>query len=418
MKWALERVALVFDQKSSDFFKSVPERLDEVLSVLRMEDTRMRLWSALGLGRLAVLPATAIVVIVASLATMLMPWVVQAYTPWPAVARAGGIVVAVLMCSWSGRLIRRFSARLVPLRANGERRVVAAGACVVVALTSLVAVLLWARQLGTLARAPETVEFWSVTPAIAWLIAFVLLAAEYSRGRPRDGPYVLYLRTFLSFSDRAMMALLFSLVGSRRRVVVLTAPRSDAASWDPVLIAFRGNPIFRLRAQVPVFMTAAVADWQLSVRRLIAGATQTIVDVSALTPGVQAELEILRDMPRWHSILWLCEASRADVLDTVRATVGRTNVPDERVVFYTRSIVAALPGIAGGLGLSLLCLAVLPAIGNLQRGRTLDVQSPAEGLGRVVGALFPAVLFFLVVFARPAVDRQARHRLRSLLAER
>ena len=117
-----------------------------------------------------------------------------------------------------------------------------------------------------------------------------------------------------------------------------------------------------------------------------------------------------------NRIVWLCEASRTRVLDRVSATVGCANVPEERVVFYTRSIVAALPAIAGGFGLSLLCLAALPAISDFLQGRTFLAQSPAESFGRAVGALLPAVLFSVVVFARRAVDRQARHRLRSLLA--
>jgi hypothetical protein len=43
-------------------------------------------------------------------------------------------------------------------------------------------------------------------------------------------------------------------------------------------------------------------------------------------------------------------------LEKVRQLVGSSVVPADRVLFYTDSIVAALPGIAAGLGISLLCL--------------------------------------------------------------
>jgi hypothetical protein len=75
------------------------------------------------------------------------------------------------------------------------------------------------------------------------------------------------------------------------------------------------------------------------------------------------------------------------------------------VAGHAERLVAALPNIAGGLGLSLLCLGLLPAIYNLQQGRTLALSS-----------LYPVILFFLVVFVRRAVDRRARHRLHSLVA--
>jgi hypothetical protein len=377
--------------------------------------------SRLGLGRLAALPAAAIVHFLVFLSTTLVPWLVQALTPWPLVALAVGIAVAVVMCGWSTRLLRRFAARLVPLRASGKRRPIAAFVCAGLALTSYGAILLWVRLLlepSPHYSGPGSFEFYTVVPGCAWAIAFGPLALDYYRGRPRKDAYVLYLRTFLSFSDRAMMALLFSVIGGRRRVVVLTAPRSDAASWDPILIAFRGNPLLRPRAKVPVFMTATDADWQASVERLIEGATHTIVDVSTLTPGVQTELEILRDTTRSVNVLWLCEASRAEVLEKVRQLVGSSMVPADRVLFYTKSIVAALPGIAAGLGISLLCLSLLPLISNLQQGRTpLRGDNTAETVGRLIGAVFPAALFFLAVFLRPAVDRQARRRLRTLLAD-
>lgn len=370
----------------------------------------MLLWSRVGLGRLAMLPATAIVILLVFQMTVLVPSLAQAVTPWPAVGYVVGITVAVPLCGWSARLIRRFSARLIPLRASGGRRLVVTVVWGAVALTSLLSVLGMVALLvhpvvPQTDRLGRLFAFYSVALGSAWTIAFVSLAAEYHRGRPRDEQYVLYLRTFLSFSDRAMMAVLFSLVARRCRVIVLTAPRSNAASWDPILIGFRGNPIFGLRAKVPVFMTATDAEWRTSVRDLTAGATHTIVDLSLLTPGVLAELEILRDVARWSSIIWLCEASRADVLDRVRAMVGHANVSEEQVVFYRRSIAAALPGIAGGLSLSLLCLVALPALSNLTQGRT-------SGVGPL---LLMAVPFSVVVFARRAVDRRARHRLRSLL---
>jgi hypothetical protein len=339
-------------------------------------------------------------------ATVVVPFEAQARIPSLPIALVVGIAVGAVMCAWSNRMIRRFVGRLVPLRASGKRRPIAAGVCAGVALASSGAIGLWA---PLLLKPPSPnsgsagMDFFTVVPGFAFATAFGSLAFDYYRGRPRPAAYVLYLRSFLSFSDRAMMALIFSLIAARRRVIVLTAPRSDAASWDPILIAFRGNPLLTLRAKVPLFMTASDADWQVSVKRLIEGASHTIVDVSALTPGVQTELEMLRDTPRSGTVLWLCEKSRVEVLEKVRRLVGTSTIPAERVVFYYRSAMAALSGISAGFGLSFLFLFLAPAVADLKSGRM------------PTSTLF--VPYFVAVFLQPAVDRQARRELRALLSD-
>ena len=71
-------------------------------------------------------------------------------------------------------------------------------------------------------------------------------------------------------------------------------------------------------------------------------------------------------------------------------------VPPDRVLLYTKSIVAAVPGIAAGLGISLLVLSLLTMpISEFQQGHTLlnGVVTP-ETVGRALGRLTPAALFF------------------------
>jgi len=352
--------------------------------------------SRLGLGRITALPAAIIVESLVALCTVGIPVWAETLTPWPRVALPVGIAVAAMICGWSSRTLRRFVARLVPLRASGERRPIAAFVCAGVALISGGCIPLFVWLLLSRPSPDGRFDSYGVALGCAWVIAFTPLALDYYRGRPSEDKYVLYLRTFLSFSDRAMMALLFSVFGGRHRVVVLTAPRSDAASWDPILIAFRGNPFWRLRAKVPVFMTATDSDWQGSVKRLIEGASHTIVDVSALTPGVLKELEILSDITEYVNVFWLCEAARAELLERVRQAVGRSMVPPDRVLLYTKSIVAAVPGIAAGLGISLLVLSLLTMpISEFQQGHTLlnGIVTP-ETVGRALGRLTPAALFF------------------------
>jgi hypothetical protein len=58
----------------------------------------------------------------------------------------------------------------------------------------------------------------------------------------------------------------------------------------------------------------------------------------------------------------------------------------------------------------------LPMVRNAQTGRLPQFDNTAEGIGRMLGAVFPATVFFLAVFLRTAVDPEAKRRLRAALA--
>src|SRR5215203_6767913 len=80
-------------------------------------------------GRVAALPAAVIVYMLVFLATMLLPAMARALTAWSGAAGVVAVLLAVPMCSWSVRLVRRFGGRLVPLHASGERMIAPALAC-------------------------------------------------------------------------------------------------------------------------------------------------------------------------------------------------------------------------------------------------------------------------------------------------
>ena len=186
--------------------------------------------------------------------------------------------------------------RAVPLAPAADRMLVPELACAAGAMLAAVAVVDSIYRLVSV----EDVAAWfpiggvELIAGSTWFVALVQQARQYFRPRAIvDGPYILYLRTFLGFSDRAVTAALFGIVGGRTRVLVLTAPHSDAASWDPILIAFRGNPVHRLSAKSPVFLRATDSDWERTVRQLVDGASQIVIDISDMSLGVRAELEML-----------------------------------------------------------------------------------------------------------------------------
>ncbi|HEU4936135.1 MAG TPA: hypothetical protein VFT39_06765, partial [Vicinamibacterales bacterium] len=255
-----------------------------------------------------------------------------------------------------------------------------------------------------------------VIAAGTFCIALALQAHQYSRPSAIPTPYILYLRTFLGFSDRAVTAALFTIVGGRNPIAVLTAPRSDAASWDPVLIAFRGNPIVRLSAKSPVFLTAADHEWERSVRNLIYGASHVVVDISNMSSGVRAELEMVGREGISNKVIWLSEAAQSDRLQQIRALVGTAHMPPDRVIFYERSWTAALPNLLIGFCLSELFVFTWLLLSGGSVRSVVTLRDLGFVIGYLTGQSLPGLLLFAVVFARPAVDRHAQRKLRTLLA--
>jgi hypothetical protein len=253
-----------------------------------------------------------------------------------------------------------------------------------------------------------------VMPGGTFLIALALQAHQYFRPSTIPTPYVLYLRTFLGFSDNAVTAALFTIVGGRNRIAVLTAPRSNAASWDPILIAFRGNPIVRLSASSPVFLKAAAHEWERSVQNLVERASLVVVDVSDMSTGVRAELKMISREGISNKVIWLSETSRSDRLPQIRSLVGSAHMPLDRVILYERSWTAALPNLLIGF-----CLSELFVFKWLLSDSSWRSVTTLRELGSVIGELtglgLPGLLLFAILFARPAIDRDAQRKLGRLL---
>ena len=247
-----------------------------------------------------------------------------------------------------------------------------------------------------------------------WCVALASQARQYHRPSLSEAPYVLYLRTFLGFSDRAMTAALFTIVGGRKRIVVLTSPHSNSAAWDPVLIAFRGNPVLKLSAESPVFVRASDHEWARTARQLVDGASHIVVDISDMSTGIRAELEMVGRLGISKKVIWLTEATQADRVPQIRALVGSAHMPPDRVISYERSWIAAWPNMLIGFGLSELFWVLSPT--DYAGPKTvLTLRDMGYLLGYLTGRSLPALMVFIPIFARPAVDRRAQKALRALL---
>jgi len=156
-------------------------------------------------------------------------------------------------------------------------------------------------------------------------------------------------------------------------------------------------------------------EWEHAVRNLVDGASRVVVDISDMSAGIRAELEMVGRVGISTKVIWLTDAVQSDRVEQIRALVGSAHMPPDRVIVYRRSWYAALPNLLIGLCLSELFMFVslFAADGRLRSMATL------RDLGYVVGFLtaqsLPGLLLFTAVFARPAVDGRTQKALRSLL---
>ena len=236
---------------------------------------------------------------------------------------------------YSSVALARFVLRLVPIRADGKRRVgfIVAGGCLGAALSAS-----WLAA----ARVDREVLASSVLLGIVVLGAMLLTLIWHSRTTHLlDGPLILFLRRFSSFSDRSVLGAILSACPAGVRAAFLVPRRESPANFSPIVFAFGGARFFRPLASCPIPLEARDVEWEDRLEDLIRAAACVVIDSSELTPAIVKEVEIVRRITSAERVLWL--------VDEVAAKKDANQVaPDEllggrKIVGYCRSWRAAAP---------------------------------------------------------------------------
>lgn len=162
-----------------------------------------------------------------------------------------------------------------------------------VAAAFLTFVFVWGQQIPYLLRVPNLglAAFFAYFMLLGAFLGFLYL-------RPQGllaGRFVLFLRTFSTTSDRAMLSVILRALPHRTRAVLLTAPRSKVSDLDPTIIGFAGLRLRHAISQLPVFLSAGDIQWEAQVRSLLGKAAAVVADVSEITPAVNIELRMIRE---------------------------------------------------------------------------------------------------------------------------
>ena len=231
-------------------------------------------------------------------------------------------------------------------------------------------------------------------------------------------PFVLFLRRFSTFSDRAVVSLVLREVRSGTPVVFLTATHSQARDWNPFVVGFSGLKMRHPLRSTPMVLRVPDAEWRTAAARLIDSATTIVLDISELSDAMRTETQMIGERARWSATVCLRSLGAAGAREWA--------VPAEaRVIDYGKSWRAAIPklliGALLGLGSGLmLYIFFLISLGQL----TLRVFGDREPL--LISVVVVSVLLSLTatvsayagIFALPTIDRHARAAIRQALGGR
>jgi hypothetical protein len=337
--------------------------------------------------------------------------------PW------AGTLTYALTCvgaAYAGAVFSRFAARAFPLRADGRRR----GALVVAMFSGLAGAgalytsktldLLEMRHEALTGRdTPQAMFNWSLANYalsaalplfLLAVLPLLLVALRHLRASPEGGhPRVLFLRRFLSLSDRTLTAALASCLPPDLGLAYIASPGWGAASWDPMLVGFTGIRWLRPWSGIPLFLRTSDETWRENVARWVERTRAVVIDVSDVSPSVAVELELLRASAAGTRILFVhCRS------------------PGGAPAKWP-------PGSETGHRLELI-VSWRAALSRLLLGSVGALFTAALGAGLLVAYLFPraggwalpglmAVLFALMtpLYLRPALDASSRRVLRDAL---
>jgi hypothetical protein len=237
---------------------------------------------------------------------------------------------------------------------------------------------------------------------VPWAVGAIGLLI-HRHHKPRaflDRPFVLFLRRFSTFSDRAVIALILQQAANKVPVVFLTPTLSQPKDWDPYLVGFAGLKLRHPWRSAPVVTRAQDAAWQEAAEDLVRRAHTILLDISDTSTALRTEADMLDRTGRWPDTV--CLRLLVPNVSSAENSVGGSS--DVRSIVYEKSWVRALPRMA--LGFLVVLLATMPFLA------VVSLLLPnIVGTATVVIPL----AYYCAVFVRPSINREAKLALRTIL---
>lgn len=355
---------------------------------------------------------------------------------------------------FSGMVIGRFLLRAIPPRLSGQRRT---GVIVLLAAITawyVVSLFLYAfgngmpasPAGGTIDPLVSDIQGIATSPLfqllqflllVFWWLGFAvpLAVRHWNPRRFLQDPFVLFLRRFSKFPDRAVQHALLKCAPAGRPVAFLTPTRSRAGDWNPFRVGFSGIKLRRPIRSMPVILRATNEDWQPAATELIENAQVVVLDVSEGSGAIQAEIDMIDAADRWSNVVILAKKLAPDTDEAQR--IKQFEAKGATIVSYRRSWMRALPRLLFGPMVTFLVLLpvfyLFPMLIRMLINTDFSADAgnqPALSPDVLAGGLFSfsstytfvvnvvvGIWIYVVFFVRPALNKAAVKSLSALLKQ-
>jgi hypothetical protein len=237
--------------------------------------------------------------------------------PWAdAGEQSGAIIVVSLLGSFlvlvlgvaSGRFLLRVMPPQLSDRGRSSRF---KGLGVIILCIAYFCLFFFALVLAAVAEALPSGSTSNAAAIVTRLTASIPFAALWVSGsigplilrhrKPRaflSRPFVLFLRRFSTFSDRAIIAQVLRQAPSGVPVVFLAPTFSRPRDWDPFVVAFGGLKLLHPWRSVPIVLRSRDEDWGRAADELIQRAQTIVLDASEASGALRTGVEMIEKAKR------------------------------------------------------------------------------------------------------------------------
>jgi uncharacterized membrane protein YhaH (DUF805 family) len=106
-------------------------------------------------------------------------------------------------------------------------------------------------------------------------------------------PFALFLRRFSTFADRSLVSDVIKSMPSGVPLVFIASRADHARNWNPFVWAFGGLRLIKPLKNLPLQVKTTDEAWIETVGKLISRASCTIVDLSATSPSIEVERQLI-----------------------------------------------------------------------------------------------------------------------------
>jgi hypothetical protein len=307
-----------------------------------------------------------------------------------------------------GVAFSRFLLRVAPPRLSGRVRLGTPLVSIPLALICVLFIGTFLLRLAVSGGSAQSLWRLAILPVLllTWCGAFTISIIK-RQFRPTlflNQPFVLFLRRFSGFSDRAVINLILKQTPPTKPIVFLVPSRSRPGDWNPFLVGFAGMKFFHPFRNLPVVVKSRDDNWKQAIEPLINRAQIIILDISQPSGAIETELEMIDQAACWPKTIFLKDIkSKAnhELERKIQSTGGQ-------IIYYKKRWIRGIPRMIMGYWVLSLGLAPIFALAML----------PESPLVRGLTILFVGLLWvwlLIAFFIRPSIDRAAKISLKEVL---